>query len=154
MLPRLSDASLSSPAQSNLLAPDWHNTCVCVCVSIRARFRLPLLVFVTLLTCSLPRLLARHGPVRLGSLARCPLAALSCQAKLTATLTTTNTEISQPQRRLRFPKCGPVANSMKDRLSPSVLQISCDGACCFPSASAFSQLLDLSSLSLKRPGIR
>lgn len=37
-LPRLSDASLSSPAQSSLLARDWHNWCVCVCWAIFLSF--------------------------------------------------------------------------------------------------------------------
>lgn len=88
-LPGLSDASLSSPAQSNLLAPDWHNWCVCLCMcvlSVCAHFSLRLLF------CHLSSLFSTLviGGLSRPSLAllQWPSALLSCQAKLTVALTT------------------------------------------------------------------
>lgn len=74
-VPRLSDASLSSPAQSNLLAPDWHNQCICVCWVF-----VLISLYACLLSYCLPFLHLGHWSAIawLGLLVHCPLALLSC----------------------------------------------------------------------------
>lgn len=62
-LPGLSDASLSSPAHSNLLALAWHKVCLCVLVLIS--------VYSSFCHLSLPWSLACRGKAWLTSLVQC-----------------------------------------------------------------------------------
>lgn len=92
MLPRLSDASLSSPAQSNLLALAWHNQCVCVCVC-SFQFTPAFGHLSSLLPTSVSGL-SQHGLAWFAGALH--LALLSCQSRLTVTLITRNIVIFLP----------------------------------------------------------
>lgn len=117
MLPRLSDAFLSSPAQNNLLAPDWHKKCVCARVCVCAHFSL-LLLFVIFLAFSLPWSLAWPCSV--------------CWYSAPHTSFIPGQADSDTNNQKHWDFSTPAQPVSKILLFLFVFHVICDGLCCFP----------------------